>query len=283
MKPSARILIAGCGYVGSAAATQLLAQGHTVFGIRRNSHKVPEGVKRVELDLLAHDFLRVPPNLDAVVWAVAPEPSEEGYQAAYVDAPAALLDFLTRRGDAIARAVLVASTSVWHREDGGLVDEQTPPAPADYRGERIVAGEQVFQDSAFRSVSLRLGGIYGPERDRLIKLVRADRQPPEHAVYSNRIWREDAASAIVHALNLDDPAPAYAVVDNEPADLRDVYAWLYEQQGLEHPGPAPMWRGRGNKRVSNRLLRASGWEPSVPDFRVGFGKLLDAWRKRRSS
>ncbi|HZX60625.1 MAG TPA: SDR family NAD(P)-dependent oxidoreductase, partial [Candidatus Methylomirabilis sp.] len=32
----ARILIAGCGYVGTAVAERLVAGGHEVWGLRRN-------------------------------------------------------------------------------------------------------------------------------------------------------------------------------------------------------------------------------------------------------
>ena len=68
----------------------------------------------------------------------------EGYRRAYVEGPARLLAHLERRGDPVRRAVLVGSTSVWHRTDGGEVDERTPPSPRDFRGEAVLAGEQAI-------------------------------------------------------------------------------------------------------------------------------------------
>ena len=55
------------------------------------------------------------------------------------------------------------------------------------------------------------------------------------------------------------PAPTDAVVDDDPADLRHVYAWLAEQLGVDLPLAIKAFHGRsGNKRIRNHLLRASG-------------------------
>ena len=278
MKLRSRVLIAGCGYIGCAAAKQLHEQGHQVFGARRNTTQLPPGVEPVAIDLLQGDLNAIPPKLDAVVWAISPSPGEAGYRAAYVDGPAALLKHLQRRGDPIARAVLVASTSVWHREDGSEVNEQSPTVPNDFRGQCVLAGEKIFHDSPFPATSLRLAGIYGPGRARMLECIQqCQAAPPEHPIYGNRIWRDDAARAITHVLALTNPEPAYAVVDDDPADLRLVYAWLAEQLGVELPDAITTFRGRGgSKRISNQLLRSSGWQPSIPDFRAGYAKLLAA-------
>ena len=276
MKPRSRVLIAGCGYIGCAAAEQLRHLGHQVFGARRDTTQLPPGIEPVAIDLLQGDYGAIPPQLDAVVWAVSPASGEAGYRAGYVDGPASLLQHLHKRGDPIARAVLVASTSVWHRDDGSEVDEQSPTTPSDFRGEQVLAGERVFHDSPFPSTSLRLAGIYGPGRTRMLdRIAHGQAAPPEQPIYGNRIWRDDAAQAITHILTLKEPAPTYAVVDDDPADLRHVYAWLAEQLGVDLPLAIKAFRGRsGSKRIRNHLLRASGWRPSVPDFRTGYAQLL---------
>jgi len=278
MKQRSRILIAGCGYVGSIAAQQLMDAGHTVFGVRRDLARLPGGVQPVAIDLLRDDFASLPPNLDAIVWALSPSRDADGYRAAYVEAPERLLDFLHQRGDPIQRAVLVGSTAVWDREDGADVDEQTAVNPANFRGQSILAGENVFAASPFASVSLRVAGIYGPERTSMLERVSAGlAPPPSRPVYGNRIWRDDLASAIAHVLQLPAPAPVYVVVDDEPADLRDVYAWLAERLGVTLPAAVEGFAGRGgSKRCRNALLRRSGWRPAVVDYRAGYELLLRA-------
>lgn len=275
MKPGARVLIAGCGYTGARAATLLQRRGFDVFGARRSAAALPAGVTPVPIDLLEGDLSELPPALDAVVWSVSPEPTEAGYRAAYVDGPARLLQHIAERGDPLARTVLVGSTSVWNHEDGRAVDEGTPPCPADFRGAAVLDGEQVLRQHGGSSVALRFSGIYGPGRARLIDRVAAGATPPARAVHSNRIWADDGAKAIVHALSLEAPAPMYVVTDDEPADLREVYAWLAEQLEVPLGAPSDAYPGRGgSKRCSNRLLRDSGLELEVPDFRAGYRRLL---------
>lgn len=278
MKPGARVLIAGCGYIGARAAALLQQRGCDVFGARRSAAALPAGVTPVPIDLLEGDLSALPPALDAVVWAVSPEPTEAGYRAAYVDGPARLLRHLAERGDPLARTVLVGSTSVWHHDDGREVDEENPPCPGDYRGAAVLDGEQVLRQHGGSSVALRFSGIYGPGRTRLIDRVAAGAAPPTRAVHSNRIWADDGANAIVHVLSLEAPAPVYVVTDDAPADLREVYAWLAEQLQVSLGASSddnPGYPGRGgSKRCSNLLLRQSGLELEVPDFRAGYRRLL---------
>jgi nucleoside-diphosphate-sugar epimerase len=277
MKPNSRILIAGCGYVGCATAELLRDQGHVVFGIRRDVTKLPQGVAPVALDLLSDNYQSLPTNLDALVWALSPHPDEAGYQAAYVDAPRRLLQFLEQRGDPIARAVLVSSTSVWQLDDGSFVDEQSPASPGSFRGASVLAGEKVFSASPFSSTSLRFAGIYGPGRTYMLdRIANGKAAPPREANYGNRIWRDDGARAIEHVLSLANPDPIYAVVDNDPADLREVYAWIANELKVDLASAIDTFTGRGgNKRIRNQSLRSSGWAPLVPNYRIGYTRLLN--------
>lgn len=276
MSSSSRVLVAGCGYVGARAAELLAARGDEVFGVRRSRYLAPTSVTPLALDLLDGDLDELPPDLDAVVWAVSPLPDPAGYRRAYVEGPARLLAHLERRGDPVRRAVLVGSTSVWHRTDGGEVDERTPPCPSDFRGEAVLAGEQAIRRFAAESVALRLSGIYGPGRTFLVdRIASGQLAPPRAAVHGNRIWRDDAAKAVVHALTMADPAPVYVVSDDDPADLREVYAWIAERLQIQLPEPTADFAGRGgDKRCRSTLLQASGFRLDVPDYRAGYAQLL---------
>ncbi|MEM7199654.1 MAG: NAD-dependent epimerase/dehydratase family protein [Planctomycetota bacterium] len=273
---STRILIAGCGYVGTAAGRLLHAAGHTVFGVRRQPLALPSAIEPVGLDLLRDDLGSIPPALDVIVWAVSPDSGDvDAYRAAFVDGPGRLLAFLARRGDAIRRAVLVASTSVWSCGEGEEVTETTPCQPDGYRGDHVLRAEAAFAHSGFPSVSLRFGGVYGPGRTGLLERIRRGQgHPPRRAVYGNRIWRDDGARAIVQVVGLDDPEPVYVVVDDEPADLREVYAWLAAQLGVRLPAPRDQPRRGGNKRCRNTRLRETGWAPAMPSYRHGYAALL---------
>ena len=86
-------MISGCDYVGSALGLLLAAQGHTAYGLRRNTRALPPAILPVQADLSASlPPDASPPNLDAVIYAAPPARStDETYEAAYVDGPCNLL------------------------------------------------------------------------------------------------------------------------------------------------------------------------------------------------
>jgi nucleoside-diphosphate-sugar epimerase len=46
-----RVLMAGCGYVGSALGLLLTAEGHLVFGLRRDTSTLSSSITPVQVDL----------------------------------------------------------------------------------------------------------------------------------------------------------------------------------------------------------------------------------------
>ena len=63
----ARILIAGCGYVGSALGALLVAESDTVWGLRRRTASLPPGIHRLELGVYTRaDGMRLPVMIDGV-------------------------------------------------------------------------------------------------------------------------------------------------------------------------------------------------------------------------
>lgn len=273
-----RVLIAGCGYLGTATARRLCAHGHSVFGARRLPVPLPAPVQPVVVDLLRDALVTLPAAIDAVVWAVAPEdPTPAAYRAAYRFGPQRLVGYLRERGDPLRRSILVASTRVWEHTDGSIVDEDTPPRVLTAAAKELLAGEREFLAAAPGAVSLRFGGIYGPGRTALIARVRQGLAvPPPAPRYVNRIHRDDGAEAIAHVLALPRPESIYVVVDNDPADERDVLAFLAERLGAVLSRPDPDGPRSGSKRCRNSRLRRSGWSPCYPSYREGYGAMLGA-------
>ena len=92
----ARILIAGCGYVGTALALRLLDGGHEVHGLRRRASILPAGVVPIAADLADPASLgALPRKLDYVVYTAAPDgPGDNAYRAVYIDGLRNLLQAL---------------------------------------------------------------------------------------------------------------------------------------------------------------------------------------------
>lgn len=276
------ILLAGCGDLGTEAGLRFAALGHRVVGWRRSPSKLPAAIDGVAADLSAPSLPPVPADTAAVVISVAADsPTEAAYRAAYVQGVGNVLDALARDGVTPGRVLFVSSTAVYGDAGGGWVDEGTPPAPGGFSGRILVEAEELLRErlagTSTAAVSLRLGGIYGPGRTRLIDQVRSGASVvPQDIRYTNRIHRDDAAAAIVHLATMTaEPAPVYVGVDDDPADLGTVLRFLAGELGMTEPpvgdaGPARA----GNKRCSNSLLRGTGFGFAFPSFRDGYRDIL---------
>lgn len=276
------ILLAGCGDLGTEAGLRFADAGLRVVGWRRSPEKLPDAIEGVAADLGKPSLPRVPADTTAVVVAVAADsPAEDAYRAAYVQGLTNVLDAMERDGVVPGRVLFVSSTAVYGDAGGGWVDEETTPAPAGFSGRILLEAENLlharFAGTGTAAVALRLGGIYGPGRTRLIDQVRSGSAVvPADVRYTNRIHRDDAAAAIVHLATMTSvPAPAYIGVDDDPADLGAVLRFLAAELGQPAPpvGDAGPARG-GNKRCRNDLLRSTGFEFSFPSFRQGYLDVL---------
>jgi len=275
------VLLAGCGDLGTEAGLRFAALGHRVVGWRRSPEKLPAAIEGAAADLGSPNLPVIPADTTAVVIAVAADnPSEEAYRAAYVRGVAHVLDALERDGVTPERVLFVSSTAVYGDAAGGWVDEATDPNPGGFSGKVMLEAEDLLHSrlsGTSATTALRLGGIYGPGRTRLIDQVRSGSAViPEDVRYTNRIHRDDAAAAIVHLATMADaPAPVYVGVDDEPADLGAVLRFLASELGLPQPqaGDAGPARG-GNKRCRNDLLRSTGFNFTFPTFREGYRDVI---------
>ena len=286
------ILLAGCGDLGTEAGLRFAAAGHRVVGWRRSPEKLPAKIEGAAADLSSGELPPVPADTTVVVVAIAADsPTEEAYRAAYVDGLGHALDAVAASGAPVQRVLFVSSTAVYGDAGGGWVDETTTPNPAGFSGRIICEAEELLfsrlRGTGISPVVLRLGGIYGPGRTRLIDQVRGgDATIPAESRFTNRIHRDDAAAAIVHLCTMaTEPAPLNLGVDDEPAELGEVLRFLAVELGLPEPrntepasGAAGSSRGEpsrgGNKRVSNAVLRGTGFEFEYPSFREGYRAIL---------
>jgi nucleoside-diphosphate-sugar epimerase len=277
------ILIAGCGYVGTALGRRLAAAGHVVWGMRRVAQDLPRGIRHLAGDLTAPQTLRdLPPGLDIVFYTAAPNGADDAaYRAIYVDGLRYLLEALAGQGQSPRRVFLTSSTAVYAQSAAEWVDESSPTGPTHFSGRRVLEGERLLLDGPFPATVVRFGGIYGPGRTSLIERVRqglaACREGPP--LYTNRIHRDDCAGVLQHVMTLPTPEALYVAVDHEPADYCDVLRWLAGRLGAPMPrveaeSGADTRRHRTNKRCRNGKLVASGYVFRYPTFREGYAELL---------
>lgn len=276
---SHRILIAGCGYVGTALGELLLKRGHEVWGLRRDPSALPNSFNKVAADLAQRATLHaLPSGVDYVVYcASAGEASDSAYQRAYVSGLENVLDAL--HGQALRRVFFTSSTAVYAQSDGAWVDETSETSPVHFSGRRTLEAEGVLRSSGVPATVLRCAGIYGPGRTRLIDTVRQGTASLSSR-FTNRIHRDDIAGTVLHLMERDLDLPLLLLADDEPAPQREVTLFLAAELGVPVPQPPaapvdPAARG-GDKRCKNDLLKSTGYALRYPTYRDGYRAMLRA-------
>ncbi|WP_251863795.1 NAD-dependent epimerase/dehydratase family protein [Achromobacter sp. Marseille-Q4962] len=281
---SERILLAGCGDLGLRVARLLRARGNEVHALRRHPPDGgSDGIRWLRGDLADPASLRgLPAGIGCLVYLPAPGSRDpDAYRSVFVDGLRNVLQALA--GDPLRRVVFISSSAVYGEHHGAWVDENTPAAPLAGNGRILLEAEALLASQPVPAVALRLAGLYGPGRMRLVERLRAGkagapRRPPH---WANRIHIDDAAAAVAHLVGLPDPAPVYIGCDSTPLPLHELYAELARLAGAPAPAEAPAPAHVGSKKLSNARLLASGFSLQWPDSRQGYAALLAAERAGR--
>jgi nucleoside-diphosphate-sugar epimerase len=284
----ADVLIAGCGYVGSAAAELFTAAGWKVTGWTRSGAAPGVSCEMHAVDLSDATSVRnAPGDFDVVIHCASTRGGDpELYRRVYLEGAR---NIRQRFEDALF--AFVSSTSVYAQTGGEWVTEQSAAEPRHETGKILRETEEFVLQSG--GTVARFAGIYGPGRSiYLQRLLRGDAViDPENDRFINQLHRDDAARALVL---LATPSPSsrseiYNVADDRPVRQSEYYRWLSAKLDRPIPpaGVAQMTRKRGNsnKRVANTKLRSVGWNPAYPTFHEGMEKsvfpALDQFRVER--
>lgn len=284
-----RLVVFGCGYVGSAVAASAVARGMRVTALTRNAARAillrDQGVETVVADLATDAWHEVIPGgaefgLNCVSSGAG---GLEGYRRSYGEGMASVLAWARRRG-AVGTLVYTSSTSVYSQGAGVRVDEGAPTGGAGERGQLLLGAERQVREArgaCERWFILRLAGIYGPNRHHLLEQVRAGEVSGLGKHRLNLAHRDDIASAIWSCFAAP-PAVSdevFNVADDEAAQKAVVVAWLAEQLGLPVPRftgePLPGRSPAPDRVIANEKLKATlDWKPRFATFREGYQTLL---------
>jgi nucleoside-diphosphate-sugar epimerase len=269
----ARILIAGCGYVGEATADLFHAAGWKVEGwvhSEESASRLSAKPYRVDLvDISQRDQIAEQTEaFDAVIHCASSHGGDaDMYRRIYFNGALNLLNSFPA-----ATILFTSSTSVYAQQDGSWVTEESESKPLRETSRVLLETENLILDKG--GIVTRLAGIYGPGRSALLSrflngtaIIDLDNDR-----FVNQVHREDIASALFLLLNRE-PQPRaqiFNLVDDEPTLQSDCYRWLAQRLNRPLPpvGQAQPQRKRGdtNKRVSNSKMRQLGWAPQYPTF-----------------
>jgi nucleoside-diphosphate-sugar epimerase len=277
------VLVAGSGWLGTAAARFLLARGDRVTAVVRTlQHAVrlrQEGIDGLCRDLSVPGATGdLPGDVDAILATqAAAGTGVDAYRRAYLDVTGELLSSAMRAG--VPVMVVTSSTGVFCQSDGSTVDESTPVAPRGETASVLCEAERLVLSATsdrLRTCLVRPSGLYGPGRTGLIERVRSGALAlgPGDETWMNFCHRDDAVAVLVAALDRGRGGAIYHATDREPALRKDVILWIAKRLKMTAPRreqvadePASV---RANRKVLGEASRAElGVQLAFPNFRKG--------------
>jgi nucleoside-diphosphate-sugar epimerase len=270
-----RALIAGCGYVGEAAANRFHESGWEVEGWTASIESAeklssrPYRVRAVDVT-----DANITGEFDVVIHCVSSRGGdEEQYRSLYFEGAQNLV-----RAFPTATLFFTSSTSVYAQTDGSWVDESSVAEPLHPKGQILRETEDLVLDA--NGIVLRLGGIHGPGRSFfLTRFLEGIVSTPKNWLI-NQVHRDDIVSALMllAGRRAQFQGEVFNVVGDEPVKASDAYVWLSARLKKSLPTASqverPSKRGQSNKRVSNDKLRALGWMPRYPTFEVAMSESI---------
>ena len=274
------MVIAGCGFLGEAAAFLFSESRSRVLGLCATNATAsrlagrPFEVRAADITGPLSGVLPQWKNPDLLIHcASSGRGGADEYRAIYRDGLANLLERFAPR-----RVIFTGSTSVYAQEDGEWVDEESPAEPARETGRILLEAEALAL--AAGGVVGRLAGIYGPGRSVYLRKFLEGGAVLDAcgSRWTNQVHRDDAARALAALANPAVPPGIFNVCDDLPVTQRDLYGWIAGSLNKPLPpeGPRDPDRKRGwtSKRVSNAKLRSIGWAPRFPFYRDAVPALL---------
>ncbi|MBT4693704.1 MAG: NAD-dependent epimerase/dehydratase family protein [Planctomycetaceae bacterium] len=280
-------LIIGCGYLGFRVAKLWQTLGHDVHLLTRSEQTAAlfkqQGFTAHVGDVTQLSTLDLFPAATEVLYAVGFDRTEN-YDIHDVYCTG-LENIIQRLSKTPNRFIHISSTGVYGQVNGSLVDEETLAEPMRDSGVAALAAEKILKQSSLSTsaVSLRLGGIYGPQRiPYLKKIISGEPLAVPSQGWLNLVHVEDAVQIIELLCHAPLQHHLYLVTDGVPVLRRDYLneiARLLQAPDItwapSDPSTAVAQRALGSKRIDTQRLASDLrfiWK--YPSYREGLASIL---------
>lgn len=285
-----KILIVGCGKLGVLVGDELRQKkiDYSVYGIRR-TQVTNATFPMLSKDIFAdnfNDFLcDLKPSL--IIYSATPssqDPAE--YRAVYLDGLKLISNILTYN-NLNTQLCFISSTRVFNGFQGsGYIDDDTEPCPNDLQGEVLAAAETFILENSYGRV-FRLSGIYGQERQMMIRLAKdTERWKTTENKMTNRIFDIDAAKIISLVVDklLDSKKTLVIpnvinVTDCHPVDFYTVLNFIRKKLNLDIINHPENLTNPGKKITSTFLREKLSYPFTFPTFESGYSNIIDTLDK----
>lgn len=268
-----KILILGCGYIGTKVASLWKEKGFSLTLTTRNPEKLASlsriGKKSIILKGNDEDEIALLLEEHDVILITIAADTPEDYETAYKNT-SQVIRRLASELNRPKTLIYISSTSVYGDQKGQWVDETSPLNGKGDKIQFLIDAEKNYlflSEIGWQVVVLRFSEIYGPERElsKRVKKLTEHPLPGDGSRYTNMIHREDAARAIDFALR-HHFSGIYNIADDEHPTRKELYAQVSKKFGLPQivwdPSHPPL--SQSNKRVSNHKLKSQGFAFHYP-------------------
>jgi len=272
----AKILIVGCGDIGTALALTLQEQGHELTGLRRNPPEKKSVINYIKADVSQHkELAELDFDYDQLLYILSPSSFDlDAYQAVFSLGIKNMLDSLRVKNASIA-ITFVSSTRVYGQSQGEWLTEDSITKPTDERGKILLAAEEMILAFNDQSTVVRFSGIYGRSNRLLSQLEAGLQVQQEPSYYTNRIHRDDCIGVLGFVLNkkvtrsLRDNT--FLASDSEPVSKWELALYLCAKFAYKAPTPLVLSKEvDANKRINNTRLKQAGYVFKFDSFRQGY-------------
>lgn len=279
-----KILIIGCGKLGNLIGNYCLNNLNLeTIGIRRNPAQ-GSNLQMLAIDIFADEFEVFTQNINPefVIYSATPgNQDKQTYQKIYYDGLTRAYSFLNKKN--LKKFIFTSSTRVFNgNPEGNLIDDSTQPKPNDANGE-ILAEAEKFLINKTNTLIARLTGIYGCERQMMIKLAKNPSSWPKNR-FTNRIYDEDAANIIGLIISqLNSRSSLYKIpnviniTDSQVSDLYSVLNFIRERLNLSRIELNSSGNISGKQIKSSFLLENMIKHIKFPDYQSGYEHILKSF------
>ncbi len=254
-----KLLLLGAGYVGTALLRTLNEQGYDLVVTTTSAEKV-QILKPYAQVLLLEEPGILENGIQAcegLLILIAPK-NGATYLQTYLHTAQRVQAALKKRHKPLY-LLYTSSTAVYEGITTEWATEEMPLAPKSEYAKILWQTEKTYLQHS-NSCILRLGGIYGPDRD----LEQRARQMSGKQIASagdeptNHIHRDDIVRAISFSLD-QRLTGVYNLVNNEHPTREQLYGGLCKMMDLPQPSWAPVPNAPAKPKVSNKKITNAGF------------------------
>lgn len=272
-----KLVIIGCGYVGSRVSRHWFEAGHDVTVTTTTPEKVPElqAIANQVVVLTGNDLTslkKLVADQDLVLVTVGSKKrTPDLYRQAYLETIRNVIAAINANSG-VRQLIYTSSYGIINEKSGNTIDETVTVRPMNEFGEILHQTEQELlsaSNTKLKTCILRLAGIYGEGREiiKIFRRIAGTTRPGTGENYTNWVHVEDIVRAIDFAKD-HQLEGIYHLNSDQVLTRKEFFQKLF----LAHDLPPIAWDSSQastrpyNMKLSNQKIKDAGFKLAHPQI-----------------